>query len=131
VTALVGISWAATLWVPFALLGEIINGRDVAKATQLEYQIVGIEDPSEDMLLSQPTNQLEAGVILGIHNVYIVMPQFISTIISSAVFALMGWLLPEYGQLDAFVTVLVICGMAPLFAGVLAYRLPVADLKEH
>ncbi|KAJ3032297.1 hypothetical protein HDV00_007705 [Rhizophlyctis rosea] len=36
--------------------------------------------------------KLDAGMVLGIHNIYIVLPQFISTFVSSLVFAFLNWL---------------------------------------
>jgi hypothetical protein len=49
-----------------------------------------VTEQSIDTLLEvQPprSTPLEAGMVLGIHNIYIVIPQFISTLISSIIFS--------------------------------------------
>ncbi|CAK5284525.1 unnamed protein product, partial [Mycena citricolor] len=63
--SLSGISYAVSMWAPFALLGEAI-----------------LDDESGDAELSA-----KAGVILGIHNLFIVVPQFLVSLLCAAIFA--------------------------------------------
>ncbi|KAG9240962.1 putative sucrose transporter [Calycina marina] len=64
--ASVGISWAITLWVPYCLVGAVL-----ARRQRLELD-----------------DALEAGVVMGFHNVAISAPQIISAVICSIVFTL-------------------------------------------
>ncbi|KAH8602387.1 hypothetical protein B0O99DRAFT_138101 [Bisporella sp. PMI_857] len=67
----VGISWAMTLWAPFAIISAEVSKRDALRRSR------GINtDASDD----------QAGVILGLHNMAIATPQILATILSSVVF---------------------------------------------
>lgn len=68
----IGLPWALTLWAPFALISAEISKRDV------EARRAGPSGTNED----------QAGVILGLHNVFISAPQIIATLVSSAIFKL-------------------------------------------
>ncbi|KAF9933182.1 hypothetical protein FBU30_006348 [Linnemannia zychae] len=160
VIALCGISWAVAMWVPFAMVGEIISGmkdhimdmeeeeeeeesRHLSSSHQGEnsdYGAVSRTGPLDDhedhernsdpgtmqgdesmqgegsgSLLTAATAddmdieetqrknhsrlhpqlrlkgpQLDAGLVLGVHNMYIVFPQFVDAIIASCLFAIIG-----------------------------------------
>ena len=75
VLGLVGISWAISIWVPFALIGE-----HLATPTRQGYQPVLEDDNHQD----------NSGTILGVHNMYICFPQFVSTLISYSVLWVCG-----------------------------------------
>ncbi|KAI0481167.1 major facilitator superfamily domain-containing protein [Xylariaceae sp. FL0804] len=105
---LVGITWAITLWAPWAIISAEISRRDVMHRTQrqrmrpvvLERASAGDPDGhdptaaailSEERRLRDPADDDEpdqAGVILGIHNMAIASPQMIATLGSSVIFAL-------------------------------------------
>ncbi|KAI4165722.1 MAG: hypothetical protein LQ342_000665 [Letrouitia transgressa] len=63
-----GLSWAVSLWAPFALISAEISKRD-AQARK-----------------TGGTNEDQAGVVLGLHNVAMAAPQFLATLMSSIVF---------------------------------------------
>lgn len=69
---IVGLPWALTLWAPFALISAEISKNDTATRR------AGPDGANED----------QAGVILGIHNVFISAPQIIATLVSSIIFKL-------------------------------------------
>ncbi|KAI9239699.1 MAG: hypothetical protein BYD32DRAFT_442981 [Podila humilis] len=168
VIALCGVPWAIALWVPFAMMGEILsNMKDqmtMSKntdtlvsspespcsaspppATISEYGAITTRDnsnithaaslsssnsaqtndrdhdPSSPLLETGLTDmeltkdhtmpQLDAGLVLGVHNMYIVFPQFVDALIASCLFAMIGaapthdqpspkHLLPEPGNGD-------------------------------
>ncbi|RMD44884.1 hypothetical protein DV735_g355, partial [Chaetothyriales sp. CBS 134920] len=76
-TAVVGISWALSLWAPFALISADIAHRKDAKRKGLKVKTTSVDgDEEED----------RAGIILGLHNVAISAPQIIATLISSLIF---------------------------------------------
>ncbi|KAJ2492706.1 hypothetical protein IWW37_001152 [Coemansia sp. RSA 2050] len=112
-----GFCWAVTIWVPFSIIGETISefnssersmrdeGRgdgyfpidsadipmeelatgEQGSSTQPEHEF---GSRNEDVLQRSPnTGGLSAGTILGIHNVFIVVPQFITALASSLIFA--------------------------------------------
>ena len=99
--ALIGIPWAITQWIPFALIAVEIR-RNEARA-----QRYADDDHAEG-------GAEQAGVILGIHNVAIAAPQVVATLVSSGIFRALqkergsvgddsvGWVL-RFGGLAALV----------------------------
>ena len=85
---LVGVSWAMTLWAPFALISTDISQQ--ASSSRARRNVVHNDQDraDEDRVESQDGKEVEdqAGVILGLHNVSISAPQIVSTLISSAIF---------------------------------------------
>ncbi|KAF1985937.1 MFS general substrate transporter [Aulographum hederae CBS 113979] len=79
----IGIPWALTSWAPFALISAEISKRDAIRRgmirpppTQDGELLASGEDDSAD----------QAGVVLGIHNVAVSLPQVIATVICSVIF---------------------------------------------
>ncbi|KAI9768461.1 MAG: hypothetical protein M1840_004870 [Geoglossum simile] len=109
----VGVSWALTLWAPFALISAEISKRETIRRGQLHdtnrpYPSTGI---GED----------QAGVILGLHNVAIASPQIIATLGSSLVFRLLQKGRGESGD-DSVGWVLRLGGLAALAAAWMATK---------
>lgn len=75
VLAIMGIPWAIVLWIPFSLVGEYVSYEDECRKKTPSHQ------------LEQQQDDFDAGMILGVHNMYIVFPQFAVAIISSLIFA--------------------------------------------
>lgn len=71
VIGIVGVSWAMTLWAPFAIISAEVSKRDALRRAQ------GIDAGDADD---------QAGVILGIHNMSIATPQILATVGSSIIF---------------------------------------------
>ena len=108
IIAIVGISWALTLWAPFALISAEVAQRDAERRQRRQRRQLrpsprfesqanheegardavdersssdsGSKDDEDDEIVDQ------AGIILGIHNVAISCPQMVSTLISSGIF---------------------------------------------
>lgn len=68
---IVGISWALTLWAPFAIISA-----EVSKLEELRRTRGVVDDGTTD----------QAGIILGIHNMSVAAPQIIATVGSSVIF---------------------------------------------
>ena len=68
---IVGVSWALTLWAPFAIISA-----EVSKLEELRRSRGVPDDGTAD----------QAGVILGIHNMSVAAPQILATIGSSIIF---------------------------------------------
>ncbi|KXJ97203.1 general alpha-glucoside permease [Microdochium bolleyi] len=95
---LVGITWALTLWAPWAIISAEISRNEVlARARKQRLSAIShhayaeasssSDRPSSEDLERQAEPETDkAGVILGIHNMAIAAPQFISTFGSSIVF---------------------------------------------
>ncbi|KAL1998428.1 hypothetical protein VTN02DRAFT_6196 [Thermoascus thermophilus] len=109
---IVGISWALTLWAPFALISAEVARRDAERRLKRrQEELAAPREPSATMSSLQTdtptdTDDLEggqaskrataanegdetvdqAGIILGLHNVAISSPQIASSLISSAIF---------------------------------------------
>lgn len=103
VIALVGIPWAIQMWVPFALIGEYVmsaEDKSTTRATAAAAATAGRTHtheppaPSIDFAEAQPPidlpSELNAGITLGVHNMYIVFPQFAVAIISSIIFSVVN-----------------------------------------
>ncbi|KAI8594668.1 sugar transporter [Dissophora ornata] len=106
VIALCGVPWAVAMWIPFAMVGEIIKS-SITTAT-VPNQDGGEDDNDDDSdacslivghgltdseLEAERKNRgahLDAGLVLGVHNLYIVFPQFADAIIASCMFAMIG-----------------------------------------
>ncbi|OAA43155.1 Major facilitator superfamily domain, general substrate transporter [Metarhizium rileyi] len=96
---LAGITWAMALWAPWAIISGEISRRDVISRAKKLKNMAPREnnDPdapsssgnSQDMNLeiaNEDEDVDQAGVILGIHNMAIAVPQMIATVGSSVVF---------------------------------------------
>ncbi|KAI4243749.1 MAG: hypothetical protein L6R40_003362 [Gallowayella cf. fulva] len=100
----VGLSWALSLWAPFALISAEISKRD-AQARKTG----GVNDD-------------QAGVVLGLHNVAISAPQILATLVSSAIFRLAQKERGEPGD-DSVGWVMRFGGVAALVAAYMTSRL--------
>lgn len=78
-----GITWAMTLWAPYAIISAEISRRDAAsranKLRQSRGSLLAAEDADEEDA---------AGVIMGIHNMSIAAPQIIANVGSSIIFSI-------------------------------------------
>ncbi|KAF7308489.1 hypothetical protein HMN09_00697900 [Mycena chlorophos] len=108
--ALTGVPWAIAQWAPFTLLGEaILVDSPAPEHSESEYEAIKLEEalavasrtppPSpmtprgqqhqqQHKTQLQPSLSSQAGMILGIHNLYLVIPQFFVTILCAVVFAI-------------------------------------------
>ncbi|RAL05592.1 bifunctional K:H/Na:H antiporter NHX1 [Aspergillus ibericus CBS 121593] len=110
VIGIVGISWALTLWAPFALISAEVSRIDTERRIR-RHQTEGagsdaqppngtagplpdghdLENGSATPAakageVEEEENLAQAGIILGLHNVAISAPQIISSLLSSAIF---------------------------------------------
>ncbi|KAJ8128083.1 hypothetical protein O1611_g5553 [Lasiodiplodia mahajangana] len=97
---LIGITWALTLWAPWAIISAEISRRQFmfrARKQQLRHLAGAAEGEDQHNSFDPPANREEqsqdgerepdqAGVILGIHNMAIASPQMIATLGSSIIF---------------------------------------------
>lgn len=139
IVGLAGISWGATQWIPFTLLGEYIAYLQDTNSSQQDDIEPLFEDDSDTLPThsslaasflnenssSDSPRSLSAGIVLGIHNVYIVLPQFVSTLMSAAVF----WMSENEDSASAFGSVLRIGGAFSIIAGIMA--LQVKEMKRR
>ena len=93
VAGIVGVSWALTSWVPYALIALELTGlHSEARVRRVKLQAIE-ESPTGQGTLEEPQDQVvldkledQAGVVLGLHNVAICAPQVLSSLISSGIF---------------------------------------------
>ncbi|KAI8607974.1 hypothetical protein BC830DRAFT_1174819, partial [Chytriomyces sp. MP71] len=86
--AAVGVPWGVANWAPFGVLAEVIAEEEVGTRPTV-HDSVEMEEAAVDLDNDGATlgpAQSRAGMILGIHNMYIVFPQFIATLLSSFIF---------------------------------------------
>lgn len=94
-----GVSWAVSMWAPFSLLGEYVSKQEAMGdtmtmldavyepvVTEEEIEMLGVGQARQEERREPPS--AAAGVLLGIHNMYVVLPQFIVTFLSSIIFRL-------------------------------------------
>ncbi|KAI9810571.1 MAG: hypothetical protein M1832_001241 [Thelocarpon impressellum] len=113
----VGVSWAVTLWAPFALISAEISKRD---ALRRRARTAGaVDDGLED----------QAGIVLGLHNVAIAAPQIIATLGSSVLFRLLQRPRGTPGD-DSVGWVLRVGALASLAAAFVATRVREADAVD-
>jgi len=104
IISLCGISWAVSMWVPFALIGEYL---EIYNSNQ-EFK----NDDEEE----NNNNKLSSGIILGIHNMYVVLPQFVVTFLSSIFFALIKVVEIQEDNFDSFGWVLRFGGIGAIIS---------------
>ncbi|KAI8867092.1 hypothetical protein GQ42DRAFT_113960, partial [Ramicandelaber brevisporus] len=80
-----GFCWAVTAWVPFSLIGEMVTADS---QPTLRVNVRSDDSRSSSRNSNSSDEELTAGVVLGIHNVYVVCPQFITAFMSSLIFAM-------------------------------------------
>lgn len=101
---LLGISWACTMWIPFALIGEYLVLEDKRPSIN-DYGATAVTVESSSSLAassntkgndetaqlvehsSDSKTQYDSGIVLGVLNMYVVFPQFAVAIISALIFA--------------------------------------------
>ena len=82
--AIVGMSWALTLWAPFALISAEIAAQEEAKRRKSrQKQLSGM---TNDEVNGPEDEEDQAGIILGLHNVAVSAPQVVATMICSIIF---------------------------------------------
>ncbi|GBB87180.1 hypothetical protein RclHR1_13610008 [Rhizophagus clarus] len=142
VIASVGVPWAIAMWIPFALVGEFVQKENVeAIVENTHVRPIENHDPEHVSSISSspPTTpdeqneeeEFDAGMMLGVHNMYIVFPQFIISLISAGIFKLVneidansddvdignnnavGWVL-RFGGLMALVAAVLSCYLIDL-----------------
>jgi solute carrier family 45 protein 1/2/4 len=146
VVAIIGIPWAVVLWVPFALVGEYISyeadrledAKETAaklKSGQSTYGAANT-DVTAEVSASLEANEddddeeLDAGLLLGVHNMYIVFPQFAVAIIAAVIFKVVSAVedptkppSPTPAQDTGVAWVLRFGGIMGLFAAILSRRI--------
>ncbi|KAI6785719.1 General alpha-glucoside permease [Emericellopsis cladophorae] len=111
---LVGITWAMTLWAPWAIISAEISRRDALIRAQKNRSSNGASEASSDASAEDEETD-QAGVILGIHNMAIAAPQMIATVASSIIFKI--WQKPRGTPGDhSLAIVLALGGVCVLFA---------------
>ncbi|KAM4054794.1 MFS/sugar transport protein [Hirsutella rhossiliensis] len=133
-----GITWAMALWAPWAIISAEISRRDALdRARKLEANMAprptnqaaasgesswspGSGSGSDEQ--ESPADTDQAGVILGIHNMAIALPQIIATVGSSIIFKI--WQKPRGTPGDhSIATVMALGGVCVLASVVFAARI--------
>ncbi|KAL2753343.1 hypothetical protein ACRALDRAFT_2110574 [Sodiomyces alcalophilus JCM 7366] len=133
---LAGITWAMTLWAPWAIISAEISRRDaLLRASKQRNQSRGMatdgggprprdtwQDGEHGSAQKDDDEMDQAGVILGIHNMAIAAPQMIATIGSSIVFRI--WQKPRGTPGDRSMSiVLALGGIAVLISSFFVTRI--------
>lgn len=147
---LAGVTWAMTLWAPWAVISAEISRRDVvARARKLQDMAAAAPPADNDPQASSSsrghcqdsgveTGQAEetdqAGVILGIHNMAIAVPQMVATLGSSLVFKLVQKPRGTPGD-HSFAIVMALGGVFVLASCIFAFKIKddghVAEEQGH
>lgn len=129
IVSLCGISWGATQWIPFTMIAEFVSHSMIEK----KYKDVQDDDDFDEVSTHSNANTWDAGIILGIHNVYIVLPQFISTFMSSLLFSFMSYLKATHGfaDIDEFGLILVAGALSSVVSGFIAVKTQEVDYHKR
>jgi len=106
--AFIGVSWAFTLWIPFAIIG-----REIASRQERNVKVL------EGALEMEPVRQDQAGAIMGLHNCAISAPQILAALVCGLIF----WICPKLGIEDSIGWVLRFGSVGGLIASWLAARI--------
>ena len=126
---LAGITWAMTLWAPWAIISAEISRRDaMVRARKLRAAIQANSGEASDSRQSGTEEEEDeeesdqAGVILGIHNMAIAAPQIIANVGSSIIFKI--WQKPRGTPGDhSFAIVLALGGICVLVSSFFVLRI--------
>ncbi|ROT38523.1 hypothetical protein SODALDRAFT_277469 [Sodiomyces alkalinus F11] len=121
---LTGITWAMTLWAPWAIISAEISRRHaVLRAIKQRNQSLDLatarsgdtcRDGEQDSIQQNDDGETDqAGVVLGIHNMAIAAPQMIATIGSSIIFRI--WQKPRGTPGDRSMSVVLALGGIAVF----------------
>ncbi|KAK9234162.1 major facilitator superfamily domain-containing protein [Lipomyces kononenkoae] len=107
--AVLGIPWAHALWAPFALIAE-----DIARIKQ------NASHPNFERF------EHEAGIIMGVHNVFVSLPQVLSSLASSVIFK---FLAKPRGEEDdnSIVWIFRLSGLGAIVAAYLSAKIKTPD----
>jgi solute carrier family 45 protein 1/2/4 len=149
--SLVGICWAVAMWVPFSIVMEMLKEPPPAPVVvQRSVHIRNLSTPNLPHSERQPlirrhsfdeydTNPedeaptpLAGGTVLGIHNLAIVLPQFVVAIVTSIIFKIVDGTgtagfaegKTTYLGKNGVAWVLRFAGVCSLFAALIARRVP-------
>jgi solute carrier family 45 protein 1/2/4 len=86
-TAIVGIPWMVTSWAPYAFIATELAQHNSGSTNPQDSIEESIRRSSRPYDVDEDTNGIgEAGVVLGLHNVFISFPQMVSSLLSSVIF---------------------------------------------
>lgn len=90
--AVLGIPWALALWAPFVIISEEVSRIKSKKGMAL--QLAEMRGGDENGQLRRRRQRFEgyehnAGIILGVHNVFVALPQVVSSLVASALFKIL------------------------------------------
>ncbi|KOS19394.1 General alpha-glucoside permease [Escovopsis weberi] len=118
---LAGITWAITLWAPFAIISAEVSRRDaMARAGQISPEAAAAgnrgeqEQEQEQEQVEEEEKADQAGVIMGIHNMSISAPQILANVGSSIIFKL--WQKPRGTPGDRSIAIVLAIGGLFAFA---------------
>ncbi|KAI9321334.1 major facilitator superfamily domain-containing protein, partial [Dichotomocladium elegans] len=116
ILAVVGISWATLMWIPFALIGEYLVMEQQERDQRFYY--------AAERSLLEPGETYDAGMVLGVHNLYVVVPQFVVALVVAVIFSLVQKQQHESHDLSTSVAwVLRFGGLMALIAVALSRRI--------
>ena len=94
IVALAGLSWALTLFAPFAILGYELaptrrsqRRRSSSQSTESLISSSEGEDANDEALIPAADQENRTGAIIGLHNVAISLPQILAALACSAIYA--------------------------------------------
>ena len=121
VLAIMGIPWAIVLWIPFSLVGEFVSYEDEKRQQLIASAPSSSTHEEEEEEEGLVQDEFDAGMILGVHNMYIVFPQFAVAIVSSFIFAAADAIKEGEGKSISSVTpVLVFGGLMAFIAAAIS-----------
>ncbi|KAH6575063.1 hypothetical protein BASA60_005185 [Batrachochytrium salamandrivorans] len=129
-----------------SLAGIRLNRGSSDPCSPIEARLLNRREDSSDTMQKRAAG-FQAGMVLGIHNIYIVLPQFLSTLLSAIVFAIIthvqqksmqsvlhqgaGLTDPPMGAYDPFGWILRLGAVALVAAGVMSLQIEQVTLRPR
>ncbi|KAJ1344974.1 hypothetical protein BSLG_000489 [Batrachochytrium salamandrivorans] len=129
-----------------SLAGIRLNRGSSDPCSPIEARLLNRREDSSDTMQKRAAG-FQAGMVLGIHNIYIVLPQFLSTLLSAIVFAIIthvqqksmqsvlhqgaGLTDPPLGAYDPFGWILRLGAVALVAAGVMSLQIEQVTLRPR
>lgn len=88
VCGLLGVSWIITMWVPYSLISQYLVLEQLKEKQCYDYRSNSQIEEESTPLLPVEKKSMDTGIVLGIHNIYMTLPQFIGIAVTSIIFSL-------------------------------------------
>lgn len=135
--SIMGVSWIITMWIPYSLISEYLVLEQHKQKQHPYYDYHRTSSPSSSQFEEESTpllltemKDMDAGIVLGIHKVYTMLPQFIGIAAASIIFSIAHSLEQQASRSSdnqGVSWVLEFCGATAIIAAIVSRRIVDVD----